>query len=604
MRKTWISLGLVGLLLAGFANAAPAADPAKVLRYTFPVAETGFDPAQVVDLYSNNIVAAIFDPPLTYDYLAKPLKLIPNTLVAMPEVSADQLTYTLRVKPGIYFADDPVFKGKPRELIADDYVYTVKRHFDPKVNSKHFGEFEGLLVGMDEVLADSRRGGKFDYDRVAEGLKSLDRYTFQFKLKRLQPNFLYLMAHQTWMAALSREVVAHYGDRIMEHPVGTGPYRLAAWTRSSRIVLEPNVSFREATWQAEPAADDPAGQELLNRNRGKRLPLIGRIEINIIEENQPRWLAFLNEEHDFLERLPSDYANIAVPNNQIAPNLAKRGIRMEQFPGMELVFAYFNMNDRVVGGYGPQQVALRRAISMAYSNLDEIRIIRKNQAIPAYQPIGPGATGYDAAFRTDAGDYNLPKAKALLDMYGYVDRDGDGFRELPGGGPLVIEQATQPDQLSRQISELWQKSMDALGVKMTFKIAKWPDNLKAAYAAKLQMWQLGDAAVIPDADTWLTQYYGPNEGERGNMPRFKRPEYDRLYEQYRTTPHGPERQALVRQMVKIIMTYAPVKVNVHRIHTDMWHPWVLNYRRHAMLRSNWQYLDIDVERQQAARKRD
>ena len=591
---------LIGLL-AIVSNAGAAPDRGKVLRYTFPVAETGFDPAQVVDLYSNNIVAAIFDPPLTYDYLAKPLKVVPNTLVAMPEVSADQLTYTLRVKPGIYFADDAVFNGRKRELTADDYVYTIKRHFDPKVNSKHIGEFDGLLAGMDEMLIESRRGAKFNYDRVVEGLKSLDRYTFQIKLKRLQPNFLYVMAHPTWMAAMSREVVEHYGDRIMEQPVGTGPYRLAAWKRSSRIVLEPNVNFREVYWHAEPAADDIAGHEMLMRNRGKRLPLLTRIEVDIIEETQPRWLAFLNEEHDFMERLPNDYANIATPNNQIAPNLAKRGIRMEQFPGMELVFAYFNMIDPVVGGYAAEQVALRRAISMAYSNNDEIRIIRKNQAIPAFQPIGPGASGYDPAFRTDAAEYNLPKAKALLDMYGYIDRDGDGYLELPGGRSLIIEQATQPDQLSRQISELWRKNMDALGIRMNFKIAKWPDNLKSAYAAKLQMWQLGDSAVVPDADTWLTQYYGPNEGNKGNMPRFRRQEYDRLYEQYRTTPHGPERNDLVRQMVRIIITYVPVKVNAHRVFTDMWHPWVLNYR-HAMLRSVWKFLDIDVAQQHTVRR--
>ena len=602
MKTVMFWLLALGLLATGQADADP--DPRKVLRYSFPVAETGFDPAQVTDLYSNNIVAAIFDPPLTYDYLARPLKVIPNTLAAMPEVSADMLTYTMRVKPGIYFADDPAFKGKERELTAADYVFTIKRHYDAKVNSRHIGDFEGLIIGMDELLAATRAGGKFDYDQPVEGLKALDRYTFQIKLKRYAPNFLFMMAHTTWMAAMAREVVEHYGDRIMEHPVGTGPYRLATWARSAKIALEPNPRYREVLWEAEPAADDLAGQAMLKRNQGKRLPLIGRIEINIIEEEQPRWLAYLNAEHDFLERLPNNFANVAVPNNRIAPNLAKRGMQMEQFPGMELVFAYFNMLDPVVGGYAPEQVALRRAISMAYSNDDEIRIIRKNQAIPAYQPIGPGAMGYDPQFRTESGDYNLARASALLDMYGYLDRDGDGYRERPDGRQLIIEQATQPDLLSRQISELWKKSMDALGVRMNFKIAKWPDNLKASYAAKLQMWQLADSAVIPDADTWLTQYYGPNEGQKGNLPRFKNADYDRLYEKYRVTGHGLERDALVREMVRLIMTYAPVKVNVHRIFTDMWQPWLLNYRRHAMLRSIWKFLDIDLERQQTTRSRD
>ena len=593
---------LIMLSLASSPSMAAAPDSRKTLRYTFPVAETGFDPAQVTDLYSNQIIAAIFDPPLTYDYLAKPLKLVPNTLVAMPEVSSDQMTYTLRVKPGIYFADDIAFAGKKRELIAADYVYTIKRHFDPKAKSKHFGDFEGLIAGMDEMYESAKAGGKFDYDRPVEGLKALDRYTFQIKLKRFEPNIQFMMGHMAWMAAVAREVIEYYGDRIMEHPVGTGPYRIKAWTRSSKITLEPNPNFREAYWDATPGADDIAGQEMLKRNQGKRLPLIGTIEVNIIEEHQPRWLAFLNEEHDFLERLPNDYANIAIPNNRIAPNLEKRGIKMAQFPAMELVLAIFNMIDPVIGGYTPAQIALRRAITMAYSNEEEIRIIRKNQAIPAHQPIGPGAMGYDPEFRTSVAEYNLPRAKALLDMYGYIDRDGDGYRELPDGSPLAIEFATEPDSNSRQFNELWQKSMDALGIKLKFNIAKWPDNLKAVYAGQRQMWQLGDSAVVPDANTWLTQYYGPNEGDKGNLPRFKNTDFDRLYEKYRVTPHGPDRQALVREMVRIIMTFAPVKVNVHRILTDMWHPWVLNYRRHGMLRSVWKYMDIDVERQQAVRK--
>ena len=176
---------LIMLSLASSPSMAAAPDSRKTLRYTFPVAETGFDPAQVTDLYSNQIIAAIFDPPLTYDYLAKPLKLVPNTLVAMPEVSADQMTYTLRVKPGIYFADDIAFAGKKRELIAADYVYTIKRHFDPKAKSKHFGDFEGLIAGMDEMYESAKAGGKFDYDRPVEGLKALDRYTFQIKLKQI-----------------------------------------------------------------------------------------------------------------------------------------------------------------------------------------------------------------------------------------------------------------------------------------------------------------------------------------------------------------------------------------------------------------------------------
>ena len=110
-----------------FAADEPAAAPLKVLRYAFRVAETGFDPAQISDLYSRTLAANIFDAPLQLEFLARPVRARPNTAAAMPEVSADFKTFTFTIKPGIYFADDPAFKGKKRELVAQDYVYSIDR---------------------------------------------------------------------------------------------------------------------------------------------------------------------------------------------------------------------------------------------------------------------------------------------------------------------------------------------------------------------------------------------------------------------------------------------------------------------------------------------
>ncbi|HKO68177.1 MAG TPA: bicyclomycin resistance protein, partial [Burkholderiaceae bacterium] len=114
----------------------------KIFRWAFNAAETGFDPAQISDLYSGYIVANIFDSPLQYDFLARPAILRPRTLVALPEISSDFRTYTLRVRPGIFFQDDPAFKGKRRELTAADHVYAMKRVFDPRWKSPQFTSME------------------------------------------------------------------------------------------------------------------------------------------------------------------------------------------------------------------------------------------------------------------------------------------------------------------------------------------------------------------------------------------------------------------------------------------------------------------------------
>src|SRR3989440_7257881 len=163
------------LALAFFATPALGE---KVLRYAFLVAETGFDPVQINDLYSSNIIAHIFDAPLDYDYLARPSKPKPNTAAALPEVSADGKTWTLRIRKGIYFADDPAFRGKKRELTAQDYVYSVKRHFDPKNKSPNLYQLDKRVIGMDAVRKHALAGGKFDYDHEVEGLRAIDRYTF------------------------------------------------------------------------------------------------------------------------------------------------------------------------------------------------------------------------------------------------------------------------------------------------------------------------------------------------------------------------------------------------------------------------------------------
>ena len=176
---------VLGVSLSVASQSAPAQpDPRKVLRYSFEVAETTLDPQKISDIYSNFVVDAIFDTPLRYDYLARPSKLVPNTLTSMPVVSADLMTLTMKVKPGIYFNDDPAFGGKKRELVAEDYVYSIKRLFDPTLSSPLLGEVEDTIVGSTELLARVRKSGKMEYDTPLEGLKALDRYTFQIKLTK------------------------------------------------------------------------------------------------------------------------------------------------------------------------------------------------------------------------------------------------------------------------------------------------------------------------------------------------------------------------------------------------------------------------------------
>ena len=589
------------LLLSGLAMRPAAAQekpPAKVLRYAFRIAETGFDPVQISDLYSRTITANIFDAPLQYEFLARPFRYRANTLVALPDVSADFKTFTLHIKPGIYFADDPAFGGKKRELVAADYVYSWKRHYDPRWKSPNLYILENAkILGLSELRQELMAAKKpFDYEREVEGLKALDKYTVQIKTGEPNPRLLLEFTDGSVWGAMAREVVDAYGDKIMEHPVGTGPFRLGAWRRASKIVLEKNPGYRDDVYDEEAPADDPLAQAAVAKLKGRKLPMIDRVEIDIVEENQPRWLAFLNGEHDILWEVPNDFAEIATPNNELAPNLKKRHIGMVRYPRGEVTYSYFNMEDPTVGGYTPDKVALRRAISLAVDLDKEIRLVRKSQAVPSQGPVAPSTWGYDPTIKTEMSDYDPARAKALLDMYGYIDRDGDGWRDLPDGRPLVLEYATQPDLSSRQLIELWKKNMDAINVRIVFKNAKWPENLKQANAGKLMMWGVGWSASAPDGDTFLSLGDGGGKGQ-SNKSRFDLPAYNQAYALQKRLPNGPERQAVMNEAQRILVAYMPYKLHVHRIFTDFSQPWVIGYHRNVFLRDFWKWIDIDTELQ-------
>jgi len=590
---------LAALALALLAATAAAADMSKTLRVAFAAAETGFDPAVGGDIYSAYVQRAIFDPLYKYDYLARPYRIVPNVAAAMPEISPDGKTWTIRVKPGIYFADDPAFKNAKRELTAADYVYSWKRILDPGMRSNNLQVFEGKIVGAEPIVSAAREGAKFDYDAPMEGLQAVDRYTIRLKLNF--PSYD-LLAELTTSptAAVAREAIEAYGDEkhwTMANPVGTGPYRLKEWRRAQRIVLEANPGFRDETFPESPT---PENRTLMARMRGKKLPIIGRIEISIIDESNPRLLAFQNRELDYVT-VPADLPrNVLGPDNKLKPELAEQGIVLEHGVQPAITYTFFNMEDPVVGGYTKEKIALRRAIGMAFNVDEEINIIRQGQAEPATQPIPPNVAGYDPNIR-DRQKYDPAAAKALLDKFGYVDRDGDGWRDLPDGKPLKLVMGSDTSALLRQYDELWQRSLKAVGIRIEFVKQKWPDLLKMARYGQLQMWFLGNINTTPEGFAFMSLLYGPHAGF-SNLARFNLPEFNRLYEKARTLPDSPERTLVFRKMSELVNAYSPWMLNAYRYENVLYQPWMLGVKYSVFDWHAWKYYDIDLERRQRAGK--
>ncbi|MFO1282745.1 MAG: ABC transporter substrate-binding protein [Burkholderiales bacterium] len=602
--RAWaIALAGVAAVLAASAPAqSPVrADPAKVLRVMIPIAETGFDPQATSDLYSSHVNRAVFETLVSYDYLARPYRLVPTTAASMPEISADGRVWTIRVKRGIRFADDPAFQGRPRELTAHDYVYSWKRLLDPRVRSQYRWYLDGKLVGAEPVLEKARLAGRLDYDAEIPGLRAVDRYTLRMELK--EPDYVMLgyLAHNA-MAAVAREVVEAYGDAsgwVMANPVGTGPFRLKDWRRGQKIVLEANPLYRDEVFPEAPANADVRTKEIAAAMKGRRLPQIGRVEISVIEESSPQLLAFSAGDLDLMN-VPADLiANVLDPGSRLKADLVSKGVTLHRAVQPALAYTYFNMDDPVVGGFAPEKVALRRAISMGFNTPDLIRVWWQDQALPATQPIPPGAAGHDPALDVST-PYDPATARALLDRFGYRDRDGDGWRELPDGTPFTLSMGSTPTNRDRERDELWKRSLKDIGIRVDFVKQKFPELLKMGRAGKLQMWPVGWITSYAEGDSFMQLLYGPNTGQ-ANYSRFRNDEYDELYRRSKRLPDGPERNALYARMARLVAAYAPWDLGVYRIENTLVRASVRGYVKNIYWEHPWKYYDVDPAAQRAPR---
>lgn len=566
----------------------------KILRVTFQAAETGFDPVRTSDYYSGMIDEAIYDTLLGYDYLARPAKLVPRAAEALPTVSADGKTYTVRIKKGIYFTDDPAFKGKKRELTAQDFAYSWRRFFDPKYRSPYAFLFTGKIVGLDALAEQAKKTSKFDYDAPVAGLQMPDRYTLVIRLTKPDVNFQYVLAFPL-TSAVAREVIEAYGEESNAHPVGTGPFFLKRYVRSSKIELTKNPGFRGMTWNFDPG-DNPRFKEIAEKMRGKKLPAIDGVEISVMEETQSRWLAFQRGETDIEYQLWEVSPTFMTDDGRLKPEFERRGIKLDRIVDPEIIYMFFNMQDKIdgvpnpVGGFGKERMALRRAIMMAYKIKDQIRIIRKGQAVRAQYPIPPGVAGHDPQYRSSVV-YDPRAANALLDRYGYK-KGRDGYRHQPNGEPLVIRYTSTPTERDRQFDELMKRAFDSVGLQLEIRKERFPEYLKSQRRCRVMFGITAWLADYPDGDNFMQLLYGPNTGESNNAC-YRSAEYDKRYAKSRALHDGPQRDRLYHEMTRIMEIDGAWLLLDSRVRNSLQQPNVIGFTKHPALHAEWAYIDLD-----------
>ncbi len=397
-----------------------------------------------------------------------------------------------------------------------------------------------------------------------------------------------MLAHEP-TGIVAREVIEKYREsdgRTMANPVGSGPYKLAQWVRSSKIVLEANPSYRGFTWDFVP--QDAGDQKLVAQMKGKKMPQVGRIEVSIIEEDQARWLAFQNRELDIMN-MEGPLAPQAIADGKLKPELAAKGIRLDRIVDPEISFTYWNLQDPVVGGLTKEKIALRRAMAMSYDVAQDINVIRNGQAVQANYPIPPGVVGHVPDWKSGI-KYDPAGANALLDRFGYK-KGPEGWRTTPEGKPLVVTLFSRPDSLGRQQDELWKKSLDSIGIRMDVHKDKFAELLKLEKQCKVMSRPAAWIADYPDGDNFMQLLYGPNTGA-SNFGCAKIPEYDALYAKTAKMPPGPERDKLYQEMTRIAEAYAPWRLTISRYRNQLIQARVEGYKKHPILHAQWQYLDV------------
>ncbi len=556
-------------------------EPANTLRVAVPERVKGFDPIFADDLYAGTEVHRVYESLYQYHYLKRPYQLVPNLAESLPQVSKDGRTYTIPIRKGVLFQDDASFKatqGKGREMIAEDVVYSWKRLADPKLQSTGWWIFDGKIVGLNEWRDASTKSGAADYSAEIEGLKAVDRYTVQIKLKETSGQFLYFLA-MPFSAVVAKEAVETYGKEFINHPVGTGPFVMKEFNAASKIVYDKNPTYRVELYPSEgEASDQTAG---LLEDAGKRLPLVDRVVVEVVVEDQPRWLKFMKGEFD-ASGIPKDNFSQAMDasGKELNADLKGKGVKLAVNPSLDVTHYSFNMTDPVFG----KNKLLRQAISLAFDSKPLIELFYNGRAIPAQGPIPPGLSGYDPEFKNPYREFNLEKAKELLAKAGYAG----------GKGLDPIEFQTLSSSTTRQMNEYFAKAIEALGLKVKFNTYSWPEFQQKVKSKQGQMWSFAWSADYPDAENFLQLFYSKNASPGPNDANYASAEFDRLYEQSLRLQDSPARTELYKKMSKIVVEDNPWIFGVHRLTYQLQHPWLKNWKYTEFDSTRGKYLRIDT----------
>ncbi len=526
--------------------------PAGTLRVGLPLMPDTLDPARSDNMVTGNVMAGIYDALYTLDPLARPPVIVPLAATALPEVSADYRTFTIAVRRGIFFTPHPAFGGKPRELTAADFAYSIRRILDPKLRSPALFLLENKIEGLDALAARARSENRaIDYAAPVAGLVVVDRQTLRIHLNAPDPIFPFLLASPN-LGAIAQEVVEAEGNAYGQRPIGTGAYLVAEFTPGQRLVLRRNPGYRARHWEdlLTPASRAAHASHPM---RGRKLPGFERVEFSYTPEASPELLALQRGELDLIMVFERE---LVISGGKLKPELAARGLKLARDPSPTVLLSFFSMKDPTLGGNGNDRIALRRAIQMAIDDSEYIRVLESGDATVREQVVPPGIEGHIDAYRSPNA-FNPAAANALLDRFGYK-RGRDGYRRMPDGSALVVTSLIGTSSTARKGAEFTKRMLDRIGVRTAFEAAPGAERLKRMNNCRFGMATMDWGLDIPDGTNPMAMFYSKAIGA-ANMSCYVDPEFDAAYEKALVTPPGPARLELFRTMQARLDAYAPMR---------------------------------------------
>ncbi len=566
-RSRILAASALALILAagcGERSEPPAADE-RIYRHSVDGAPSTLDPVRAATIYSSVVVTNVFDTLYRYEYLSRPYALAPNLATGMPDVSDDGLTYTFRIRPDARFTDDPAFPdGRGRPVTAHDFIYSLKRHFDPAQRSQGAWLWAGRIRGLD---AWGERGA--DYEQPVEGLTALDDHTLEIRLTDPYPQLVYTLA-TAFSALVPREAVEHYGREFGVKPVGSGPFRLVSFN-NTLARFERNPHFQRPPLDLGAEGFDAARHAGLGLEQldGRTYPFLDRLEIHFIQENAARWSAFSSGEVD----------NVMVPNEQVDSVLANRDpivfrpeieARYHGLAGLEAGFVYagFNMADERFGHHpdparDDANRALRCAMRMAYDweARNDTFYFGIGRVFPGVIP--PVVPEFDPDRSRESVTRDLAGGRRLLERFGWT---AESLPVLRYGLVSGVQQRQMFAQFRAKMVELGFPS-DKIRAE-TF--ATFGDFSRALKNRQLDVFFLGWTLDYPDAQNTLQLFYGPFETPGSNNFNYNNPEYDALYERTLSMQPGAERTRLYRAMNGMVIDDCVAISGLSRTRIHLW----------------------------------